>query len=174
MTSGRKPSWLWGLASLWAVVMGAVVLVPGCFEKSCEGTTELYGRNPGEGRLIDENSWESSPVVGRWLDFPHQRFWDFDLRALGDREPRIVIPYLSGSPEPNRTNDNSVIGAGNIAEISLQTKGHVVVHNGTCADYYLRLVVVAEPKAPPLADGGTLGETGAPDAGDAGDAAARD
>lgn len=156
------------LAVLWAVVTGAVALVPGCFAQNCNQTYQLWGRDAGEGRLVDENTWESNPAEGRWLPFPHQRLWEFDLHELGDREPRVVIPYLSGNPEPNRTNDTSVIATGNIAEISGQTKGRVFIHNGTCADYFLRIVVVAAPRAPEL-DGG---DAAADDAGDAGEDAA--
>lgn len=163
-----------GLAVLWAVVTGAVALVPGCFAQNCNQSYQLWGRDAGEGRLVDENTWESNPADGRWLDFPHERLWELDLHDLGDREPRLVIPYLSGNPTPNQTNDTSVIATGNIAEISGQTKGRVFVHNGTCADYFLRVVVVAGPRPPELDGGDAAAADASEDAADAGEDAPSD
>lgn len=162
-----------GLALVWALVTSAAALLPGCFGRNCEGTVEYFGRNPGEGALVNADTWESSPVGTRWLNFPRQRVWDFELRELGDREPRTIVPYVSASPNPAESGDNFVIGAGNLVELSGARKGHVTVKNGTCADYYLRLVVVAAPlPKSPSGDGGgppvSDASSDAPDAADAG------
>ena len=141
------------LAGIWVGVMAGVVLVPGCFTANCEGSVESYGRKENEGHLLDDNTWESTPVGAEWLYFPHQRYWDFDLRLLGEREPSVIIPYVSANARPILTNDSFVVGAGNMVEITAATKGRVVLKNGTCADYYLRLVVHSSPR-PGVLDGG--------------------
>lgn len=152
------------LAGIWVGVMAGIVLVPGCFTANCEGSVESYGRKENEGRLIDENTWESTPVDGEWLYFPHQRFWDFDLRLLGEREPSVIIPYVSANPRPILTNDTFVVGAGNIVEITAATKGRVVLKNGTCADYYVRLVVQSSPRPAVLDAGSAAPDATTPDA----------
>lgn len=158
------------LAAIWVGVMAGIVLVPGCFTANCEGSSESWGRRENEGRLVDENTWESTPVDAEWLYFPHQRFWDFDLRLLGEREPSVIIPYVSANPRPIVTNDPFVVGAGNIVEITAATKGRVVLKNGTCADYYLRLVVQSSPR-PGVLDGGAPSSSSSSEAGTPADAA---
>lgn len=139
---------LLAIVTVWVVVMAATCLASGCYGRNCQGISTTYGRAPGEGRLLDADTWESSPVDGEWLDFSQQRVWFFDIQALGGRTPDIIIPYVSAQEAPFADQGNFVIGAGNIAEISSATKGSVAIKNGTCADYYLRLVVKASPRAP--------------------------
>lgn len=136
------------MVTVWLLVMVATCLASGCYGRNCQGITTSYGRVPGEGRLLDADTWESSPVDGQWLDFSQQRIWFFDISALGDRTPDLIIPYVSAESAPFPEQGNFVIGAGNIAEISSATKGSVVLKNGTCADYYLRLVVKTSPRPP--------------------------
>ena len=158
------------LGGLWAVVSGAVVAIAGCYGHNCDGDVVNYGRGADEGRLLDANTWESSPIDGRWLDFPKQRAWVFDLHELGDRAPALVLPYVSAQADPlHEGGSNFTLGSGNLTEISGADKGHVTIHNGTCADYYLRLVVVAAPEpsapsptAPSAADAST--DASSPDA----------
>lgn len=154
------------LAALWASVTGGLAALAGCYGNICDPSFVRYGRAAGEGRLLDEDTWESNPVEGTWLAFPRQRVYEFDLSALGDRTPQLIVPYISA--EPNGA--SHTIGAGNLAELSSVTRARATVKNGTCADYYLRLVAVAPPRAPtptaptaptttPPADAGTEGGT---------------
>lgn len=153
---------------LWAVVMGATSFASGCYGHNCDGSVEFYGRNVGEGRLLSADLWESSPVDGVWLDFPRQRVWIFDLNTLGtDRIPQLIVPYVSAQADPLHENGNFTIAAGNLAEQSSVVNGQVVIKNGTCADYYLRLVVQVAPRptpgtTPPLpsSDAGSDAEAG--------------
>jgi len=165
--------------ALWAVVTGAVLLAPGCYGRNCEGSVEVFGADAGQGIMLDEDTWASSKLDERWLAFPSQRYYIFDIRALGGRTPEVVIPYLSGSPEPTKNGGNFTIGAGNLAELFSVSPNRVDVKNDTCSDYYLRLVVQMPPLPPatPELDGGAddAGIADASDddaAADAGDAEA--
>ena len=145
--ASRKPTRksVMAVVMLWAIVMSAVALASGCYGHTCDGDVQVFGKNPGEGRLFSADKWESSAIDGVWLDFPKQRAWIFDLHELGG---------------------NFTIAAGNLAEISGVAPDQVVVHNGTCADYYLRIVVEAPPRAPnasvptPIPDAGSDAEAG--------------
>lgn len=149
------------LATLWAAVTGGLALVAGCYTHVCDGDLVRYGRGANEGRLIDANTWESNAIDTPWLPFPHQRVYEVDLAALGDRAPTVVLPYISANPNPIATGDDFTLGSGNLSKIYGATKARVVVKNDTCADYYLRLVVEAAPNppAPPTSDAGAEGGT---------------
>ncbi len=142
-------------AGLWLVVMGATVLAPGCYGRTCEGDTAYFGGGPGEGRLLTTDLWESNAIDGVWLPFPGKRAWVFDLTTLGpDRLPDVITPYVTAEADPTHTpGSNFTLGAGNIAELSGVKNGQVVVKNGTCATYYLRVVVQTTPR-PPGAEAG--------------------
>lgn len=142
--SARKRTF--AVVALWTGVMIAVSFASGCYGHNCEGDFQIFGVNPGEGHMLSADVWESGPMDGVWLPFPKQRAWFFSLPDLGDRNPQIVIPYVSAEEDPNHSpGGNFTIAAGNLAEISGIDKGRVVVHNGTCADYYIRVVVQAAP-----------------------------
>ena len=152
------------LVSLWAVVMVAMGFASGCYGHNCDGDIVVYGRAPGEGHLLNADTWESTPVETRWLDFPRARFWIFEMKDLGDRYPEIITPYVSAQHDPtHEEGGNFTNAAGNLAEISGIDKGRVAIHNGTCADYSLRLVVQAAPR-PPATPSASI-PTGTPDAG---------
>ncbi len=136
------------LVALWGIVMGAVSFGAGCYGHNCDGDQLVWGRNPGEGRLINADTWESGPIDGVWLAFPHQRVWVFDLHDLGDRTPDFPLPYVSAEEDPLHRNSNFTVGAGNIVEMSGADKGRITLKNGTCADYYVRLVVQVTPRPP--------------------------
>jgi hypothetical protein len=140
------------------VVSGAIFAAQGCYGRICEGSTGVFGTKPGEGRMLDENTWESTPLDAPWLPFPGARTWIIDMPQLGGRRPQIVIPYVSASPEPVRNGQSFTPGGGNIAELYNPHPDHIEVKNGTCAEYYLRVVVIAAPlppKQPPPGDAGT-------------------
>jgi len=137
------------LGALWTLVMGATAFGSGCYGRNCDGDVQLYGRKEGEGRLLSADAWESGPIDGKWLPFPRQRIWIFDLTKLGnDRLPQVIIPYVSAQENPLTEQGNFTIAAGNLAEQSGIGNGQVTIKNGTCADYYLRLVVDAAPRPP--------------------------
>ena len=136
------------VAALWAIVMGAVSFASGCYGHNCDGDVQIWGRNPGEGRLLDPDRWESSPVDGDWIPFTRQRVWYFEMRDLGDRTPDVVLPYISAERNPVHDNGNWTLGAGNLAEQSSTGPGRIAIKNNTCADYYIRLVAVASPRPP--------------------------
>lgn len=147
------------LAGLWILVSGAIFSMQGCYGRICEPSLQFFGTKAGEGRMIDENTWESAPVDGPWLHFPGARTWVFDIPALGGRKPDVVIPYVSAVAEHTKSGQSSTIGSGNIAELYGTSLDHVDVRNGTCAEYYLRVVVVAAPfpPQPPVAVPGDAG-----------------
>ena len=137
------------IVALWTIVMVAVSFASGCYGHNCDGDVQIFGRNAGEGRLLSPDVWESSPIDGVWIPFPRQRAWVFEIHEFGDRVPFEVSPYVSAQADPNHEpGGNFTNGAGNLAEISGIDKGHVVVRNGTCADYFLRVVVEAAPRPP--------------------------
>ena len=142
------------LVALWAIVMGALAFASGCYGHNCDGDTQFWGRNAGEGRLLDVDRWESSPLDGDWIPFTKQRVWFFEMRDLGERTPDVILPYISAEKNPVRDNGNWTLGSGNLAEQSNAGPGRVAIKNNTCADYYIRLVVVASPRPPnaPLPD----------------------
>ena len=139
------------LVALWAFVMGGVALGAGCYGHNCDGDAQVFGRTPGEGRLVAADTWESNPIDGDWIPFTKQRVWYFEMRDLGDRTPALILPYISAEQNPVRDNGNWTLGSGNLAEQSGAGPGRIAIKNNTCADYYIRLVVEASPRPPAAA-----------------------
>lgn len=120
----------------------------GCYGHNCSGQIDSFGGNAGEGRLLDENTWETGPVNGPFLPFPRQQVYLLDLQELGtDRTPDKIMPYISAERDPLAEGGNYTLAAGNLVEISNSDRGKLTVRNGTCADYYIRVVVEAAPRA---------------------------
>ncbi len=162
------------LAALWASISAAALLAPGCYGNNCEGGFETFGADTDQGYMVDENTWASNRWNETWLWFPRQRYYIFDIKALGGRTPEKVLPYISASPNPNKDNNNAVIAAGNLGEIYQVGPNRVDVRNDSCSDYYLRLVVEVPPQPPeaPADAGETDADTGIFDASAGGDAEA--
>ena len=136
------------VVALWAAVMGGVGLV-GCYGHNCDGDFLVYGRGANEGRLLDADTWESSPIDGKWLPFPKQRIWAFEMKDLGDRTPYEIIPYVSAQNDPTHDEGgNFTVAAGNLTEIFAIEKGKFAIKNDTCADYSVRVVVKAAARPP--------------------------
>jgi hypothetical protein len=97
------------------------------------------------GRLIDPNTWESSPITEGLL-YGAQRVWDLHPRGIQGRIYEVV-PYIAASiPDPKNDATQWVIAPGNLAEVKIVNDPNdpfVRVHNDTCAEYYLRVVVRA-------------------------------
>lgn len=153
------------LGALWAVASGAVFALPSCYGRACDFSVYNYGAEPGQGRMIDENTWESTSFNSKWIFFPGNRTVFFDVPQLGRRVPFDVRPFVSGAEEPATTNFTA--GSGNLAVISGIGENRVAVNNSSCSDYYLR-VVIEVPPFPPMADAGVPDVIDG-DAGDAGD-----
>ena len=157
------------LVALWAIVMGARgVRAPGATATTATATSQIFGANAGEGRLFSADKWESGADRRRVARLPEAA--RLDLRSARARRPhahrRDVLRERAGRPQP-RAGGNFTIAAGNLAEISAAAPDQVVVHNGTCADYFLRVVVEAAaarrrtPHFPsPIPDAGGDAEAG--------------
>jgi hypothetical protein len=159
--------------AVWLVISCALFFAtPGCYGRNCEGSIEVFGVDAGQGNMVDENTWESSPNDGVWLSFPRQRYYIFDIRALGGRTPTLYLPYLSASPEPQKSGFDNTLAAGNLAKFKNVSPNHIEVLNDTCSDFFLRLVVQV-PESPPSVTGVGVGvvetDAGASDAADASD-----
>ena len=146
------------LIALWGVVMGAAAIGAGCYGHTCDGDVQVYGHNPNEGQLIDEDTWESSAIDGEWIPFTKQRVWIFQMRELGDRVPYEISIDISAEKNPSALGGNWTTGSGNLAEKSGVGPGTINVKNNTCADYYIRVVAHAKPRPP----GAVLPDAAAP------------
>ncbi len=139
----------------------------GCFDGSCDDQESRT--QPGSGRLVDADTWESGPIDGEWLRYDHRMLIAFDTSLLGPRLPDSVLVYISADKRPLQGGSFTIAG-GNVADISIGGPGAVYVKNNSCAEYYIRLVVHAPPQAPDggVADGGSDATSDAGDGGDAG------
>jgi len=140
--------WLITTAAAGLLTLATSGTATGCFGRYCEGDVKTFGLNENEGRMVDSTTWESTPLDGRWLDFPRARTWIFNLkRFVGpDGVPHVIVPYVSNSATPIASNASFRIGASGLVDISGVRNGEVVIRNGTCDDYFVRLVV--QPAAP--------------------------
>lgn len=134
-----------------------------CFGRECDAVFSVT--QPLDGELIDEDTWESNPMSGDWMEFGGQQYWTFQLGKLGNREPDWVVGYISNQQKSVvlDANGNKIFRAftpagGNVFELSNVSAGSITVHNNTCAQYYLRVVIHAPP-AKPSRDAGTDGST---------------
>jgi len=159
-------------------------LTSGCQGHQCDGDfkdmdfDDLSNPNliPEHGDPVDRDTYETGPIRSPWLPFPHQRTYTIHPRGLEKRIIDEIIPYVSPVREPVEAGDvdNFTVGSGNIAELRLRFSDNaIVVHNDTCADYYLRVVVHAAPEtdAGAPADAADASPPIEDDAGDAGDGA---
>lgn len=146
------------LVALWASVTGGMFALTACYGENCNGTSGGYGTKPGEGRMIDENTWESSPMDGKWLHYSSGHIWFFEVPALGDRTPYRIDTFISPIEEPNvfkpdKAPSNFTLAGGNLAELSGVGPNRFVVRNGTCAEYFVRVVVEVPPRPGSIAPG---------------------
>lgn len=143
--------------ALWLIALGVIFAMPGCYGRNCEGEYTTYGIDAGQGELISDDMWESSPTVGEWIHFPRQRGYAFDIRALGGRTPAAHHVYLSAASRPNvpgPSQGNQTTGAGNIALVQNIGPNRIDVVNDTCSDFYMRLVVWVPPFPPSPTEAG--------------------
>jgi hypothetical protein len=145
-----------------------VMAVPGCQGRECESDGyKDYGYGPGEGHLVDANTWESTPDNANWLAFGPYHSWGFHPVGLEGRDFVLIATYISADPNPTVLGSNFTEGAGNGVIVNpLQDSRTVIVTNATCAPTYVRVVIQADP-FPPTAnlDGGTSAAIGVSDSG---------
>ena len=167
-----------GLGALAFLALAAIpiaLIAPGCQGRECESDGyKDYGYGPGEGHLVDENTWESTPNNATWPAFGPYHTWGFHPIGLEGRDFLLIQVYYSADPDPNDPGKNFSTGSGNGAIVGTDGAGArtIFVTNATCAPTFVRLVVIADPLPPtvPSSDGGVSGVIGGADAGDAGDA----
>jgi hypothetical protein len=160
----------------------------GCQGHECVGQLEQYVSIDGgdQGHLIAPDLWESTRLDAPWLHFPGQEAYALHIPEWGpgpggqNRTFVEMHAYVSNGQNPginaNQPNlpplDNWTEGTGNIVEFSYESPGLITVKNDTCADFYVRVVLMAGPPGsgdPGYDDGGLT----KPDAGPA-DAAPTD
>ena len=135
----------------------------GCFDHQCDGdVVGPYGDQFGEGQLIDDVTWQSTPIAGPWMNFAAGRRWKFHV-AEWERERRKVVStaaYVSVASSPNTTypgggHDNFTYATGNLAEGDHLGAGTFEMINATCTQLYLRVVAHAGPPGSAGVDSGT-------------------
>ncbi|HSO33964.1 MAG TPA: hypothetical protein VLT33_15630, partial [Labilithrix sp.] len=99
------------LVTLWGVMVGAAAVGAGCYGHTCDGDVQVYGRNPGEGQLVNADTWESSPIDSDWIPFTRQRIWIFQMRELGDRTPYNTVITISAEKNPVAMGGNWTTGS---------------------------------------------------------------
>lgn len=145
----------------------AAAMLAGCFRDDCSPTGSSVEAN--EGRMVDANTWESAPVDGIWKEFSGADYIYF-RGDFGGRQPYAWDVYVSVSANPVRDLNSYTQASGNIALVNGWGPNQIAVSNGTCSQYYVRVVLYAPPFPPPApaADAGNVdGATN-----DGGDAAA--
>lgn len=125
---------------------GGALVLSSCYGRNCEGAQRQFGLDAGDGRMLDSNTWESSPSDGDWLPFPRQSITFFTL-PFGGRTPGWWLGYVSGQQRPNT--GNSTTGAGNLTEFTGVGPNTLAVINDTCSDYFVRVVAWAPPLPTP-------------------------
>jgi len=140
------------LASLTALV---ALSATGC------GTCDTGGQKPiefnGGNSSPSDGSYETSKPFGEYLHFPAGRRFDL-MHGLGTA-PSIVSAFLSfqrvpggESDDDNADDDNTgnfAAAAGNQVVFECIDEERVRVRNDTCAESYLRVVLVADGNSSP-------------------------
>ena len=146
-----------------SLAAGLTMTGAGCLTKACDGTfvsTAELPEDAAKGGLLDENTWQSSPIDGEWIAFPHQI--RLELRHPLGRQPYEVLIWISAQKNPLEAS-NFTLAGGDSATVFRVLPGNVAIQNGTCADYFVRVVLRAAPAARPAdavteaGEGGTGG-----------------
>ena len=154
----------------WLLVAAIPVTLfaPGCQGRECEsiGFTD-YGYGPGEGHLVDANTWESTPNNATWPSFGPYQTYVFHPIGLEGRDLLSVITYVSADPDPNGPGHNYALASGNLAEIGVASDSRsVFITNATCDPHFIRVVIQAGPAQPNPFGGVDSGGAAPSDAGD--------
>lgn len=155
--------------------LGFVGATASCLTDACADSEVKFGATPGEGSLVDENTWQSTPLDGQWIPYPHHRTYVFNFGGkFRGRRPSAAYVYISANDKPNDFGSNFTLAGGDTATIGLLNEDGMYLRNNTCADYYVRVLVEMEPvKASPDAGASdAAGDTDAPSDGAAREAGA--
>lgn len=158
-----------GVVSVVVMLCATSSATTACQARNCEYSGSDFGRNAGEGRLIDANTWESTPAEGNWLPFPGERYWYF-YPPFPKRKIARVNVFISPSADPN-AGSQYTLASGNVAVIRQfadpgnQENPGISVGNDTCAEFFVRIVVDAYPETPAGDAGADAGPDGSADAG---------
>lgn len=96
--------------------------------------------------------WETTPLVGPWLDFPGMRTYIIQFPSgLSGHLPTSVDVYVSSdNPDADAldaSHANYTTASGSLAEFTNTTETQLSVLNATCARYSMRMVVRAQVNA---------------------------
>ncbi len=135
------------------VIATGALLGLGCPTGACDGDQITYGLEPGQGNLIDENTWESSPIGGTWVIFSARRSISFYPKGLEGRTLRAPVMYVSAAGSPETGGQQFTTASGNLAEVGVfgPDPNHSLIpwfyaNNNTCATYFVRAEISAYPK----------------------------
>ena len=164
-----------GLSAALLAAAGLALFLTGseaCTTRDCIGTLH----DAPDGELVGPDTWESSPITGTWVHYGPQDALQVQIPAFANRTVVDTQVFLSPAPQPeDSVGDNYAEASGNLAEFQYVGTGPGAgdfvgepvlgfrVLNGTCADYYARVLVVV---APLDADAGSA-DAGATDAAEA-------
>ena len=131
-----------------------------CLTDACKDSYSVWGKAPAQGSLVDANTWQSTPIDGEWVPFPHQARLEF-FHSLG-RVPYEVVVWVSAEKNP-LSGSNFTLAGGDTATVYKVLYDVVSLTNNTCANYYVRIVVRAATVPPAAVDAGD--GDGAPEGG---------
>ncbi|MEO7111169.1 MAG: hypothetical protein ABI183_12090, partial [Polyangiaceae bacterium] len=152
--NGTRKMGIRGLTAVAWLAVAAIPLtlaMPGCQGRECESDGyKDYGYGPGEGHLVDANTWETTPNNAPWIAFGPYHLWGMHPVGLEGRDILNVNVYYSADANPNNTpGSNYTIGAGNGADQQISADSRtVLISNATCAPNYVRVVIQADPLPP--------------------------
>lgn len=130
---------------LLSVSMGGLL---GCNTHACD---ESYRTFEG-GRLIDDDTWETSGLSETWIAYPGQGTWTLTLPAsFRGRDIIDQQVYVAVAESPNAVAehpDSWALASGNLAEWRGYHDNKLILFNGTCGEYYARVVVRVAPSVP--------------------------
>jgi hypothetical protein len=149
----------WGVAGWAALTIAfATTVAPattGCATHQCDPSHFTWTT----GDWIDENTWETSDINGRWMRYDGNATVTIQWSSHPDgRVPYWVDASIGleedGGDNPNGGGDddggsNFVPGAGSVVEFltyGTSKENHVIVLNNTCADYLARFVIHFPPR----------------------------
>lgn len=137
-----------------AVLAGAALAPTACSTHACDASFALYEAPGGVplGEMVDDDTWESNPLDGQWLDFPGEREWLLHIPALEGRDLVSMDAFLSEDQFPSADGSgglpNWASASGNLAEWRDRNADYILVKNDTCGQYFARFVVRAAHAGP--------------------------
>lgn len=157
--------WLVPFAVLAGGALALLAPTTSCATHACDGHSAFLvdsNGKPTAGDMVDRDTWESTPLGGTpWLHFGPSQTYTFRIPAFAKRTLVTTDAYVSVDSNPDQVGSAWTNGAGNIVlfghPFSSDTDFTIDVANGTCGDYYVRIVLRAAPVdggAPDASDGG--------------------